>query len=148
MYLNCHSWFSFKHGVMRPEALLAEAAKAGVRTLALTDIHCTAGVPDLVRLAEQDFGVRPIAGIEFRRRARVENNQFLVETNQRSLAPEFPAAEAAEAQRALLQMSRNDVYLKRPRFYLPTVAELRQQLREEPTSTAAYAVRATRGFAR
>lgn len=66
MYLNCHSWFSFKYGVMKPEALLEEAARNGVRTLALTDIHCTAGIPDLVRDAEKRFGVRPVAGIEFR----------------------------------------------------------------------------------
>jgi DNA polymerase-3 subunit alpha len=70
MYLNCHSWFSFKHGVMKPEALLEEAAKAGVRTLALTDIHCSAGIPDFVRDAPR-FGVRPVAGIEFRQGARL-----------------------------------------------------------------------------
>lgn len=65
MYLNCHSWFSFKYGVMKPADLLEEAAKAGVRTLALTDIHCTAGIPDFIRDAER-YGIRPIAGIEFR----------------------------------------------------------------------------------
>lgn len=70
MFLNCHSWFSFKYGVMRPEALLEEAAKAGLRTLALTDIHCTAGIPDFVRDAPR-YGVRPIAGIEFRRGVRL-----------------------------------------------------------------------------
>ena len=71
MYLNCHSWFSFKYGVMKPEALLEEAARNGVRTLALTDIHCTAGIPDLVRDAQERFGVRPVAGIEFRQGPRV-----------------------------------------------------------------------------
>ncbi|MCC6839752.1 MAG: DNA polymerase III subunit alpha [Flavobacteriales bacterium] len=65
MFLNAHSWFSFKYGVMSPEALLEEAAKAGVRTLALTDIHNTAGIPDFVRLAGK-YGIRPVAGIEFR----------------------------------------------------------------------------------
>jgi len=71
MYLNAHSWFSFKYGVMKPYTLLEEAAKAGVRTLALTDIHSTAGIPDLVRDAEKCFGIRPVAGIEFRQGARV-----------------------------------------------------------------------------
>ncbi|MBL7958296.1 MAG: DNA polymerase III subunit alpha [Flavobacteriales bacterium] len=66
MHLNCHSWFSFKYGVMKPEALLEEAAKAGVRSFALTDIHCSAGIPDLVRDAQRRFGIRPVAGIEFR----------------------------------------------------------------------------------
>ena len=58
MYINCHSWFSFKYGVMKPETLLEEAQKAGVRALALTDIHCTAGIPDLLRDAKR-FDVRP-----------------------------------------------------------------------------------------
>ncbi len=65
MFLNCHSWFSFKYGVMKPETLLEEAVRAGVKTLALTDIHCTAGIPNLVRDAIR-YGVRPVAGIEFR----------------------------------------------------------------------------------
>ncbi|MBK8498399.1 MAG: DNA polymerase III subunit alpha [Flavobacteriales bacterium] len=65
MHLNCHSWFSFKYGVMKPDVLLEEAQKAGVRTLALTDIHSTAGISDFVRDAKR-FDVRPIAGIEFR----------------------------------------------------------------------------------
>ena len=71
MYLNCHSWFSFKYGVMKPDVLLEEAQKAGVRTLALTDIHCSAGIPDLVRDAEKRFGIRPVAGIEFRQGTRL-----------------------------------------------------------------------------
>lgn len=70
MFLNCHSCFSFHYGLMRPEALLEEAQKAGVRTLALTDIHNTAGVSDLVRLAER-YGVTPVVGIEFRSGARL-----------------------------------------------------------------------------
>lgn len=65
MFLNCHSWFSFKYGVLKPDALLEEAHRAGVRTMALTDIHCSAGIPDFVRDAAR-YGVRPVAGIEFR----------------------------------------------------------------------------------
>lgn len=65
MFLNCHSWFSLKYGVLRPGALLEEAARAGVTVCALTDIHCTAGVPDFVRDAPK-HGVRPVVGIEFR----------------------------------------------------------------------------------
>ncbi len=70
MLLNAHSWFSFKYGILSPEALLEEAAKAGVRTLALTDIHNTAGIPDFVRLAE-GHGIRPVAGIEFRQGSKL-----------------------------------------------------------------------------
>ena len=42
MYLNTHSWFSLRYGVMRPEELLAEAQAAGVTCMALTDVHGTA----------------------------------------------------------------------------------------------------------
>ena len=59
------------YGVMKPEMLLEEAAKVGVRTFALTDIHGTAGIPDFVRDAENRFGVRPVAGIEFRQGSRM-----------------------------------------------------------------------------
>lgn len=70
MFLNCHSWFSLKHGVMSPQALLEEAQRAGARALALTDIHCTAGIPDFVRDAPR-HGVRPAAGIAFRAGAKL-----------------------------------------------------------------------------
>jgi DNA polymerase-3 subunit alpha len=70
MVLNAHSWFSFKYGVMKPEVLLEEAAKAGMQTVALTDIHSSAGLSDLVRDAKQ-YGVRPVAGIEFRQGAKL-----------------------------------------------------------------------------
>ncbi|MEZ4739619.1 MAG: DNA polymerase III subunit alpha [Flavobacteriales bacterium] len=70
MVLNAHSWFSFQYGVMKPEALLEEAQRQGVRTIALTDINCTSGIPDFVRDAHR-FEVRPVAGIEFRRGAQL-----------------------------------------------------------------------------
>ena len=68
MYLNNHSWFSLRYGIMRPEELLAEAQAAGATCMALTDVHCTAGGPDFVRLAPQ-YGIRPVLGIDFRKGA-------------------------------------------------------------------------------
>ena len=65
MYLNSHSWFSLRYGVMRPEELLAEAQSAGATCLALTDVHCTAGGPDFARLAPK-YGIRPVLGVDFR----------------------------------------------------------------------------------
>jgi DNA polymerase-3 subunit alpha len=70
MYLNCHSWFSFKYGVMKPDVLLQEAQKVGAHTIALTDINCSAGIPDLVRLAPK-YGIKPMAGIEFRQASQL-----------------------------------------------------------------------------
>ena len=65
MYLNTHSWFSLRYGVMHPEELLAEAQAAGITCMALTDVHCTAGGPDFARLAPQ-YGIRPVLGVDFR----------------------------------------------------------------------------------
>jgi DNA-directed DNA polymerase III PolC len=65
MFLNTHSWFSLRYGVLRPEELLAEAQAAGVTCMALTDVHCTAGGPDFARLAPK-YGVRPVLGVDFR----------------------------------------------------------------------------------
>ena len=70
MYLNTHSWFSFNHGLMSPDELLRQAQAAGIRSFALTDIHNTAGVSDLVRLAER-YEVRPVVGVEFKQGARL-----------------------------------------------------------------------------
>ncbi len=74
MFLNTHSWFSFKYGIHRPEALLEQAARLGLRTFALTDILSTAGIPDFVRLAPK-YGIRPVAGIEFRHRCHAEQGR-------------------------------------------------------------------------
>ena len=68
MYLNTHSWFSLRYGVMRPEELLAEAQAAGVTCMALTDVHGTSGGPDFVRLAPK-YGIRPVLGVDFRQGA-------------------------------------------------------------------------------
>lgn len=103
MYLNCHSWFSLKYGVMWPEALLAQAAQAGVRSFALTDIHCTAGIPDLVRDARR-YDIHPVAGIEFRQGPRLlyigiaKNNEGFQQLNE--LLSEHLLDDAALPERA------------------------------------------------
>jgi tetratricopeptide (TPR) repeat protein len=82
-----------------------------------------------------------VAAIEYRRKARIENGTFVAETNVRSLAPEFPAGETAEAQRVLLDMSRNNLYLKKPARYLPTVKELQSQAGKPLKSAADHVER-------
>ncbi len=66
MYLNCHSCFSFRYGVMTIEELLTAAQAAGAETLALTDINNTSGCLDFLRLAPK-FNIRPLIGVDFRR---------------------------------------------------------------------------------
>jgi DNA-directed DNA polymerase III PolC len=65
MYLNCHSYYSFKYGTMNPEQLLAEAKQKGVTQIALTDINNTSGILDFFRLSKS-YGIKPVAGIDFR----------------------------------------------------------------------------------
>ena len=65
MFLNCHSYFSFKYGTMSPESLLEEAQQKGIHSLALTDINNTSGMLDFFRIAGK-YGVKPVAGIDFR----------------------------------------------------------------------------------
>ena len=57
---------------------------------------------------------RTIAGIEYRRRATLANNVFTIERTERSVAPEFPFAQAAAAQTALRELAEMTVYLRRP----------------------------------
>ncbi|MBK5285424.1 MAG: DNA polymerase III subunit alpha [Bacteroidia bacterium] len=67
MYLNCHTYYSFKYGAISPEQLLAEAKRKGTSCLALTDINNTSGILDFFRLAPK-HNVKPVAGIDFRNR--------------------------------------------------------------------------------
>src|SRR5688572_88610 len=65
MFLNCHSYFSFKFGTLSPAQLLAEAQQKGASCLALTDINNTSGILDFFR-SSKGTGIKPVAGIDFR----------------------------------------------------------------------------------
>ncbi|MCV9388497.1 DNA polymerase III subunit alpha [Reichenbachiella ulvae] len=65
MFLNTHSFFSLRYGVMSPKALLQEAKSKGIMSFALTDINSTSGCLTFIRLA-QDLGIRPIIGMDVR----------------------------------------------------------------------------------
>ena len=65
MYLNAHSYYSFKYGTMSPAQLLEETRQSGVSTMALTDINSTAGCLEFVRESPK-YGVRPALGVDFR----------------------------------------------------------------------------------
>ncbi|MEA1898823.1 MAG: DNA polymerase III subunit alpha [Bacteroidota bacterium] len=65
MYIATHSYYSLRYGTMSPKKLVEEALKYGVKTLALTDINTSMGIPDFVRECKK-AGINPIAGIEFR----------------------------------------------------------------------------------
>ena len=65
MYLNTHSYYSFKYGTLNTKDLLQELQEAGITCFALTDINSTAASINFVRLAPR-YGVRPVLGIDFR----------------------------------------------------------------------------------
>ncbi|WP_143961807.1 DNA polymerase III subunit alpha [Litoribacter populi] len=65
MYLNCHSYYSFKYGTLSIEELVSEAKGKKLDALALTDINSTAGVFPFLREAHKN-GIHPVIGIDFR----------------------------------------------------------------------------------
>lgn len=86
MYLNTHSYYSFRYGTMSVREVLELAQSAGLHTLALTDINTTAACLDFIRQAP-DYGIRPVVGIDFRHGARplyvgiARNNEGFHELN-------------------------------------------------------------------
>jgi error-prone DNA polymerase len=69
MLINCHSYFSMRYGVMKPEELIHEVLQKGHTQCALTDINNTSAAWDFVRLAHKN-GLQPKIGIDFRNGAQ------------------------------------------------------------------------------
>ena len=67
MYLNCHTYFSLRYGILSPEVLVQAAEERGVTAMALTDINNTSCVYEFVTRC-REAGIRPVLGLEFRRR--------------------------------------------------------------------------------
>ena len=66
MYLNTHSYYSLRYGTMSIDELLDQAVLNGLKSLCLTDINTTMGIPEFVKKTQQK-GIKPIAGCEFRK---------------------------------------------------------------------------------
>ncbi len=86
MYLNTHTYYSFKFGTLAIEELLSFAKQCGVGEFALTDINSTAGTLNFIRLAPK-YDIRPVVGIDFRNGAEqqfigiAKNNEGFKELN-------------------------------------------------------------------
>lgn len=65
MYLNCHSYYSLRYGVLSIEELVKKAVENSVEFLALTDINNTSGFSEFL-INCKNYGIKPILGIEFR----------------------------------------------------------------------------------
>lgn len=69
MYINCHTYYSLRYGVVSEIELLELAQKAGATTVVLADVNNTSACLNFIRLAPK-YGIRPIVGIDFRDGAR------------------------------------------------------------------------------
>lgn len=71
MYINCHTYYSFKYGTMSPQELLQEAKKHESYDIALTDINSTSGCL-YYAMEAQKRGVKVVMGVDFRNGAKQE----------------------------------------------------------------------------
>ena len=69
MFLNCHTYYSFKYGTLSPEQLAEGASRRGITALALTDINNTScAVGWIEECRKRD--IKPVLGVEFRLEGR------------------------------------------------------------------------------
>ncbi|MEL6191976.1 MAG: DNA polymerase III subunit alpha [Bacteroidota bacterium] len=65
MYINCHSYFSMRYGVLSVKALVDLALTHQIPSLALTDIHNVSACFEFVKSCKEN-GIHPVVGMEFR----------------------------------------------------------------------------------
>lgn len=65
MYLNCHTFYSFKYGTLSPQRLLDKAEELGIDSLVITDINNTSACWEIYALA-RNKGIKLCFGIDFR----------------------------------------------------------------------------------
>lgn len=70
-YIDLHSHSTASDGTLSPSELAAEAKKAGLSALALTDHDTVAGVEEFMRAAEK-VGIEPVAGVEISAKYKTE----------------------------------------------------------------------------
>ena len=69
MFLNCHTYFSFKYGSLSLGELFDEAKRCSIKKLILTDIHNTSAYLEMMRICEErknEYKLQITVGIEFR----------------------------------------------------------------------------------
>ncbi len=87
MFLNCHTYYSLRHGTISPTQLAETAFANDTDSIALTDINNTSGIPEFY-FACRKSGVKPIAGVDIRDKFHKQlfvliarNNHGLAEIN-------------------------------------------------------------------
>lgn len=112
MFLNCHTWFSFKYGTLPVLELFAEAKRCGIHKLILTEINNTASYIEMLRICKErkeEYELDIALGIEFRKKNQLlfiaiaknnrgfeEINRFLSHHNNEDIPLPIRAPEFAE----------------------------------------------------
>jgi len=65
MYLNTHSYYSYKYGTLSIEDVIFTSIEMGMDAIALTEINNTSSAMDFIRLANK-HRFKPVTGIDFR----------------------------------------------------------------------------------
>lgn len=89
-----------------------------------------------------------IAGVNYRRKARLENGTLTFDSASRSLASEFPAAEAPAAKQALRELWDGVMVLRGPKNYRESDAEMAIRLARTPHTVDGFIDRAEARFSK
>ena len=87
MYINCHSYYSLRYGVLSVPQLLELALKNNLTAFALTDINNTSACLEFIREATKK-NIKPIVGADIRNGSNrcyvclAKNNKGYLEINQ------------------------------------------------------------------
>ncbi len=65
MFLNCKTYYSFRHGTFATRELVLAGLAAGATALALTNINNTCDAWDFIKICREE-GIKPIPGAEIR----------------------------------------------------------------------------------
>lgn len=82
---------------------------------------------------------RTLAAVEYRRHVGIEGGEVQATASVRSVAPEFPASEAAADEKSLRELAGQEVKLEAPSGHVPTAAEIGWGLRSYNGTAADYA---------
>ena len=150
--LETHDWrwaYEPSHAAVGWKADFARAAGPGqdapfaINYPSYVTAHTTILLPNggtgmVNRIADVD---RTVAGVEYHRKARIENGVLSVETSSRAIMREFPAKDAPAAQAALRELAAEQPLLTYDNNYRKTRQEIEAAL-SDPKSASDYNERA------
>lgn len=136
-------WVGYKADFSRPagpdqNAPYAVTYPAYVHVSETILLPSQAGAFSIDKSADVDTTV---AGVAYHRHADVNADRFTVDETERSVTPEFPAADAPAAEIALRALVKRSVYLKMPAHYRKTKAEVDAAMATTPATADAFVQR-------